>query len=139
MKSRWRSVLVGLIALRACSLDPAFAMEPAKTKTDGKIREGAYYEFRGHVSDRDTIQRNFTLGWEKGSQKITVTAETKIFRQGRAARLEEAKAGDAARGVGQAINGKLVAVAVAFGSEGVELPRDIKVPDSITLPPTTRE
>lgn len=136
---RWRTVVAGLVALRVCSFQLALGAEPVKKKDNAKIREGAYYEFRGHISDRDTIQRSFTLGWDKGSQKITVTSETKIFRQGRVARLEEAKAGDAVRGVGQAMKGNLVAVAVAFGSEGVELPRDIRIPDAITLPPNTRE
>lgn len=100
-----------------------------------KIKEGAYYEFRGRISDRDTIAHTFTLGWAKGSQLITVTRDTKVFRHGRAAKLDEAKSGDAARGFGRVINGHLIAVAVAFGDEGVELPAGIRIPESITLPP----
>ncbi len=100
-----------------------------------KVKEGAYYEFRGRMSDRDTLAQTFTLGWAKGSQLIVVARDTKVFRRGKAAKLDEAKSGDAARGFGRVINGKLVAVAVAFGDEGVELPAGIKIPESITLPP----
>lgn len=133
---RWialASVAVGFSFLTAS----ASAAEPKK-KGD-QIREGAYYEFRGHVSDRNTLENTFTLIWEKGSQLIRITTNTVLYRRGRPAKLEEVKAGDAARGVGQAIKGKLVATAVAFGEEGVELPPNVRVPESITLPPPTRE
>ena len=88
------------------------------------------------MSDRDTIANTFTLGWDKGSQIVAVTKDTKVFRHGHAAKLDDAKSGDAARGFGRVINGKLIAVAVAFGDEGVELPAGIKIPESITLPPS---
>ena len=112
----------------------AQATEPKKEAT--RMKENAYYEFRGHVTDRNTIENTFTLEWSKGSQIITVSAETKIFRYGNAAKLDSVKAGDAVRGVGQATKGKLVASAVAFGAEGVELPSNVKVPNPSTLPPT---
>ncbi len=139
MRSLRSAVVLNAVAFFACWL--AFTMQAGEPpgKADQKIRDGAYYEFRGHLSDRDTIKKVFTLGWASGSQRILVTTDTKIFRQGKAARLEEAKSGDAARGVGVAQSGRLIAVAVAFGSEGVELPPNIKIPDSITLPPSSRE
>ena len=133
MRSRLRLAIIATITLAACPLLPgAHAKEPKKEET--KIKENAYYEFRGHVSDRNTIERTFTLGWDKGSQIIVVTPDTKIFRHGQVAKLDSVKAGDAAHGLGQVTKGKLVATAVAFGAEGVELPPNLKVPSSITLP-----
>jgi len=111
----------------------AQAEEPRKKGT-AKVKEGAYYEFRGRVADRNTLDHTFTLGWSKGSQTIVVNRDTKIFRKGQAASLEEIKAGDAARGVGLAKNGRLLAFAVAFGDEGVELPPGLNLPETITLP-----
>jgi hypothetical protein len=132
MKSRlW--ITLALLAIGACSLSTS--AQAGERKKNDKISEGAYYEFRGHVSDRDTLQRTFTLGWDKGSQLVTVTPSSALYRYGKAAKLEEVKAGDAVRGVGQAIKGKLIALAAAFGAEGVELPLNVKVPASITLPP----
>ena len=101
------------------------------------LRDGAYYEFRGHLYDRSTIAHNFTLYWSAGSQPISVTHETKIYRKGQLASLESVKSGDAVCGVGQARNGRLIAIAVAFGDDGVELPASAKVPSSITLPNNT--
>ncbi|MFL6568101.1 MAG: hypothetical protein ACJ8LI_02955 [Chthoniobacterales bacterium] len=121
-----------------CALLLALACSaPAKDPAGGKsnVKEGAYYEFRGHMSDRDTIANTFTLGWDKGSQPIVVNHDTRVFRYGRAAKLGDAKAGDAARGFGRVLNGKLIAVAVAFGDDGVELPPQVTIPPSITLPP----
>lgn len=115
------------------TINSSFAQGPAKSKS--LVKEGAYYEFRGRMSDRDTLANTFTLGWDKGSQVVVVTRETKIFRKGRAARLEDARSGDAAPGFGRINDGKLLAVAVAFGDAGVELPPSIKIPESITLPP----
>ncbi len=127
-----RCVITGSIALALLALgELGDAKEPSKGK--GAVREGAYYEFRGHMSDRNTIENTFTLGWDKGSQVIAVTRDTKVFRYGRGAKLEEAKAGDAARGFGRVMNGKLIASAVAFGDEGVELPPSVKIPGSITI------
>ena len=128
----WVPVLAAIAMLSFMPCAPA--REPKRQET--RIKENAYYEFRGHVSDRNTIENNFTLGWDKGSQIIVVTANTRIFRHGHAAKLESVKAGDAARGLGQVIKGKLIASAVAFGAEGVELPPSVKVPTSITLPPS---
>ena len=134
MRSRLRLAILATIALTALPFVPcAQAKEPKKEAT--KIKENAYYEFRGHVTDRNTIENTFTLGWSKGSQIIMVTTDTKIFRHGQAAKLESVKAGEAARGLGQVTKGKLIATAVAFGSEGVELPSSLKVPTSITLLP----
>jgi hypothetical protein len=133
MGSRLRLAIIATITLTAFPLVPcAQAKEPKKEET--KIKENAYYEFRGHVSDRNTIEHTFTLEWDKGSQIILVTADTKIFRHGQAAKLDSVKAGDAVRGLGQVSKGKLIASAVAFGGEGVELPPSLKVPTSITLP-----
>jgi hypothetical protein len=81
------------------------------------------------------MENTFTLVWTSGSQIIAITPSTKVFRFGRMANLDSVKAGDAARGFGQAQKGLLVATAVAFGAEGVELPGHVKVPTSITLPP----
>ena len=114
----------------------AGALTAAESKADkGKVRDGAFYEFRGHISDRNTLEKTFTLGWDEGSQVIAIAPETKIFRHGRAANLDDAKSGDAVHGYGRVQKGKLVAFALAFGDEGVELPRSVRVPDSITLPP----
>jgi hypothetical protein len=99
--------------------------------------EGAFYQFRGHIYDRSTIARTFTLYWAEGSQPIIVTPGTKIYRKGRLAPLEAVKSGDAVFGVGQVRNKRLIAVAVAFGDEGVELPPSAKVPTSIVLPNTS--
>jgi hypothetical protein len=131
--SSLRTVLALLMVFLALAC-PAFAKDPAADKSN--VKEGAYYEFRGHMSDRDTIANTFTLGWDKGSQTIVVNSETKIFRYGRRAKVGDAKAGDGAHGFGRVLNGKLIAVAVAFGDEGVDLPADIKIPQSITLPPS---
>jgi hypothetical protein len=110
--------------------------QPGAAKQGGpRIKEGAFYEFRGHIYDRSTIEHNFTLYWGQGRQVIFVSPDTKIFRHGRGAQLQEIKSGDAVRGVGQVKKGKLVAFAVAFGEEGVELPAGFKVPETITLPP----
>lgn len=84
-----------------------------------------------------TIAHNFTLYWSAGSQPISVTRETKIYRKGQLAPLESVKSGDAVCGVGQARSGRLIAIAVAFGDDGVELPASAKVPSSITLPNNT--
>jgi hypothetical protein len=134
MKSHHFAVVILTVALAACAFaeSPA-AVDPKNEKS--KVREGAFYEFRGRISDRNTLEKTFTLGWDKGSQLIAIAPDTKVFRYGRAARLEDAKSGDAVRGFGRVVKGKLVAVAVAFGDEGVELPLGIKIPDSITLPP----
>ncbi len=131
----WRPRIFVVLALLAFlpAPVPLCARQPKERE---KLKEDAYYEFRGHMSDRNTIDRTFTLGWDKGSQVIAITSETKIFRHGRAAKLEETKAGDAVRGIGQAKGRRLVAFAVAFGEEGVELPSFLKVPESITLPPS---
>ncbi len=135
MRSRLRLRIIASVVLTALLFTIcAQATEPKKEAT--RITENAYYEFRGHVTDRNTIENTFTLEWSKGSQIVMISPETKIFRHGQAAKLESVKAGDAARGVGQAMKGKLVASAVAFGAEGVELPSNVKVPDPITLPPT---
>ena len=135
MRSRLWLPIVALMVLTAfpCTIR-AQAREPKKEAT--QIKENAYYEFRGHVTDRNTIENTFTLEWSKGSQIIMISSATKIFRHGQVAKLESVKAGDAARGFGQAMKGKLVASAVAFGAEGVELPSSVKVPTSITLPPS---
>jgi hypothetical protein len=114
---------------------PSADGDPSKAGKS-RIKEGAYYEFRGHIYDRSTIERNFTLYWGEGNQVIAVSRDTKIFRRGRPAQLNDVKSGDAVRGIGQVKNGKLIAYAVAFGDEGVELPASVKVPDSITLPPS---
>ena len=124
------SVVVAAFPLPIC----AQAEQPTKEAT--RLKENAYYEFRGHVTDRNTIENTFTIEWSRGSQIIRVSAETKIFRYGKAAKLDSVKAGDAVRGVGQATKGNLVASAVAFGAEGVELPSNVKVPSPSTLPPT---
>lgn len=135
MRSRLRSAILAAVALAAFPVMPcAQAKEPKKEET--KVKENAYYEFRGHVSDRNTIENTFTLEWAKGSQIIAVTANTKIFRHGKGVKLESVKAGDAARGLGQVIKGKLIASAVAFGADGVELPPHLKIPTSITQPPS---
>lgn len=126
--------LVASVVLAPFALPFAvLAAEPESGR--GKVREGTYYEFRGRMSDRNTLEHTFTLGWDKGSQLIAVTRETRVFRRGRAAKLKDAKSGDAAHGFGRVLKGKLVAVAVAFGDEGVQLPPSVKIPDSITLPP----
>ncbi len=133
MRSRLQLRIIASVVLTALPFTIcARAGEPKKEAT--RIKESAYYEFRGHVADRNTIENTFTLGWDKGSQVIVVTPKTKIFRHGQAVKLESVKAGDAARGVGQVMKGKLVASAVAFGAEDVELPSNVKVPGSITLP-----
>lgn len=124
-------VVVALLAQSAAGAEP----KDAKSK----VRDGAYYEFRGRISDRNTLENTFTLGWDKGSQIIAIARDTKVFRYGRAARLEDAKSGDAVRGFGRVAKGRLVAIAVAFGDEGVELPASVKIPDSITLPPSQYE
>jgi len=115
------------------------AVSPSSVAADQKkrLRDGAYYEFRGHIYDRSTIAHNFTLYWSEGAQPITVTHSTKIYRKGQPALLESVKSGDAVCGVGQAKNGGLIAIAVAFGDEGVELPASAKAPASITLPNNT--
>jgi len=64
-------------------------------------------------------------------------SDTKIYRHGKGAKIEKVKAGEAVLGLGQARRGKLIAIAVAFGDEGVEFPQHVKVPDSITLPRTS--
>ncbi len=133
MRSRLE-IIVTWLAFSAFSFATSIqASEPKKKK--GEIQENAFYEFRGHISDRNTLGHTFTLGWDKGSQIIVVMRDTIVYRKGQAAKLEEAKAGDAARGFGQVKNGKLIALAVAFGQEGVELPPNVKVPDLIKLPP----
>ena len=137
MRSRSRIIVAAsLLAAVAVALS-ARAAEPEKAKS--RIKESAYYEFRGHMSDRNTLDGTFTLGWNKGSQVIVITPETKVFRKGRPAKLHDTKTGDACRGVGKVIKGKLVAIAVAFGSEGVELPSGLKLPESITTAPNTGE
>jgi hypothetical protein len=111
----------------------AYATLSLAADQKSRLRDGAYYEFRGHLYDRSTIAHNFTLYWSAGSQPITVSRETKIYRRGQLASLESVKSGDAVCGVGQAKNGRLIAIAVAFGDDGVELPASAKVPASITL------
>lgn len=132
---------IAIIALASSvATFPASAGEQKEKKDDGpSIRENAYYEFRGHIYDRSTIDRSFTLYWGKGHQVIFVAPSTRIFRHGRAAQLQDVKSGDAVRGIGQVKNGKLTAFAVAFGDEGVELPPGLKVPESITLPPSSSD
>jgi len=123
--------VIAVAVLTALSLVPRlWAKEPRQ-----HLQENAYYEFRGRVTDRNTIENTFTLIWSGGSQIIAITSNTKVFRYGQMAKLDSVKAGDAARGFGQAQKGTLVATAVAFGAEGVELPSNVKVPTSITLPP----
>ena len=130
MRAHRRIIIIALTGLLAPPLTDALKAGPKSESVN--IREGAYYEFRGHISDRDTLTRRFTLGWDKGSQEITVISDTKIFRKGKAAKLEEAKAGDAVRGIGQAKNGRLIATAVAFGDDGVELPASVKMPEPLS-------
>jgi hypothetical protein len=133
MRSRART-LVASVTLAAIALSSgAVAAEPKSDKA--RIREGAYYEFRGRMSDRNTLEHTFTLGWDKGSQVIAIAPDTKVFRRGRAARIDDAKSGDAAHGFGRVVKGRFVAIAVAFGDEGVQLPASVKIPESITLPP----
>ena len=127
MTSRLLLIIVSI----ACAT-PSFAGDQKKG-----LRDGSYYEFRGHLYDRSTIAQNFTLYWSQGSQPITVTRDTRIYRKGRPASLESVKSGDAVCGVGQARNGRIIAIAVAFGDDGVELPASAKVPSSITLPNNT--
>ena len=110
--------------LDACVL----AKDPPKKE---QLKEGAYYGFRGHIYDRSTIAQNFTLYWSEGSQPIQVAPETKIFRKGVPAALGSVKSGDAVDGIGRAQKGKLIAVAVAFGDDGVRLPESAKLPRSV--------
>ena len=135
MRSRVRlSAIVTSIALTGFPfVHCAQSKEPKKEAT--KIKENAYSEFRGHVRDRNTIEKTFILEWDKGSQTIVVAPGTQLYRHGQTAKLESVKAGDAARGLGQVAKGKLIASAVAFGAEGVELPPKLKIPISLTLPP----
>ncbi|MDQ6938661.1 MAG: hypothetical protein M3119_00730 [Verrucomicrobiota bacterium] len=126
-----RSRLLMIVAWIACA-----TLSLAADQKKG-LRNGAYYEFRGHLYDRSTIAHNFTLYWSAGSQPIVVTGETRIYRKGQRAGLESVKSGDAVCGVGLARNGRLIAIAVAFGDDGVELPSSAKVPASITLPNNT--
>ncbi len=134
MRSRLLVVVAAFTLAVLALVSSAPAKEPRR-KDREPIKENAYYEFRAHISDRNTLEHTFTLGWDTGSQIVVVTRDTRIYRKGRAADLEDAKAGDAARGFGQVKNGKLIALAVAFGEEGVELPPNVKIPDVITLPP----
>ena len=134
MRSHLRLPIIASVVLTAFPFGMCTLAGEAK-KEAAKLKENAYYEFRGHVLDRNTIENTFTLEWDKGSQIILISSETKIFRYGQAAKLDSVKAGDAARGVGQATKGKLVASAVAFGGEGVELPSNVKVPNTIKLTP----
>jgi hypothetical protein len=133
MKMRLGVVMSITLAVLS-AIEFAQAKEPPKKE---QLVEGAYYQFRGHIYDRSTIARNFTLYWSEGSQPITVTSDTRIYRKGQVAPLEAVKSGDAVNGVGQVRKGRLIAVAVAFGDDGVELPASAKIPRSITLPNNT--
>src|SRR5450755_1865954 len=119
MRSHLRIIAVAVVLAGLATPNFSSAIEPKKKEKD-QIKEGAYYEFRGHLYDRSTIARNFTLYWSEGSQPISVTPDTKIYRKGQPAPLDSVKSGDAVCGVGQVRNGKLIAVAVAFGDDGVE-------------------
>ena len=134
MRSRLRLPIIASVVLTAfpCTIR-AQAREPKNEAT--RIKENAYYEFRGHVTDRNTIENTFTLEWSRGSRVIVITPETKLFRYGQGVKLDAVKAGDAARGVGQATKGKLMASAVAFGAEGVELPSNVKIPTPTKVTP----
>lgn len=138
MRSHARS-LIGAVAIAL--LAAGVAGSTGEPKDSGKestaIRESAYYEFRGHIYDRSTIDRSFTLYWGKGHQAVFVNSSTRIFRHGRVAQLQEVKSGDAVRGIGQVKNGRLTALIVAFGDDGVDFPPGVKVPESITLPPSS--
>jgi len=131
MRSRTCLRVIAVAVLTAFALVPhMWAKEPRQ-----HLQENAYYEFRGRVTDRNTMENTFTLVWNTGSQIIAITSNTKVFRYGQMEKLDSVKAGDAARGFGQAQKGTLVASAVAFGAEGVELPGNVKIPTSIILPP----
>lgn len=132
MRSTGPAMLLALALIVAFTANLGLGAEPKASKSS--VREGAYYEFRGRMSDRNTLEKTFTLGWDKGSQVIAVAGDTKVDRYGRGAKLDDAKSGDAVRGFGRVLKGRLVAIAVAFGDEGVELPPGIKIPESITLP-----
>lgn len=125
MRSRvWFVVASLAFALGGVSPD-SLAKDPPKKD---KVREGSYYEFRGHLYDRSTIAQTFTLYWSEGSQPINVSSDTKIYRKGVLAPLASVKSGDAVCGIGVVRKGKLIAVAVAFGDDGVELPDKAKPP-----------
>ena len=134
MSSPLRLLAVSVLGVSFLALG-TFAQKAEVPKTS-QLREDAHYEFRGHIYDRSTIDRTFTLYWSEGSQPIMVSPQTKIFRHGKVAQLGQVKSGDAVRGVGVVKKGRLIAVAVAFGDEGVELPAALKVPEAITLPST---
>ncbi|MGZ4966921.1 MAG: hypothetical protein ACXWBM_07725 [Chthoniobacterales bacterium] len=129
MKSRLLVVVsIALVTLGATN--GSFAKDPPKSS----LTEGAYYGFRGHIYDRSTIAHNFTLYWLEGAQPVEIASNTKIYRKARVARLDEVKSGDAVDGVGQVRKGKLIAVAVAFGDDGVRLPEEAKLPGVSLLP-----
>jgi hypothetical protein len=133
MRSRFPIIVAaGALAFFSAS-DFCPAKDPPRNETS-RIRDGAYYEFRGHIYDRSTIEHNFTLYWSAGSQPISVTRDTKIYRKGVSAALESVKSGDAVCGIGQVRKGQLIAVAVAFGDDGVELPEKANLPRASMLP-----
>ena len=128
-----RSRLTVVVSITLATLG-LIALSLAKDPPKQQIKEGTYYGFRGHIFDRSTIAQNFTIYWSEGSQPVQVTPETKIFRKGVPAALGNVKSGDAVDGIGRAQKGKLIAIAVAFGDDGVRLPENAKPPGVSLLP-----
>ena len=99
---------------------------PATTETKPKKNTDAT-AYHGKVMAVDTDGKTITVQDANGELKLDVTAETKISKDGKPAKLADFAAGDDARGsYKKDADGKLNAVSLRVGAKAPTGPKKIK-------------
>lgn len=93
------------------------AQEQKKPKTDqAEKKKSDVYPFRGKVASVDKAGKTITLQGKEKSRVIQITDQTKITKAGKAAKLDDATAGEDVGGqVRRTDDGKEVAVSLRIG------------------------
>ena len=116
-----KSILkVSLIGLLAAAVVEAPLQVCAQTGTNAVPRTGrrAGVQFRGKLSAVDKTAKTITVAAAAGDRTFQITSETKIFKAGKPAVLEDGVVGEEVSGsYRKAEDGKLNAIMVRFGGK----------------------
>lgn len=110
------------VSLHAQGQDKAADKKAATEKKAGEEKKGAAGPFHGKLAAVDKAGKTITVG----KRTFSITSESKLFKAGKPATLEEGVVGEEVSGyVKPDANGKLVATKVNFGPK-VETKSDSK-------------
>jgi Cu/Ag efflux protein CusF len=105
---------IGLVAAFAAGATVTVQAQDKKPETAAEGKKDRPIPFRGKINEIDKAAKTINIGKEK-KKTIQITDKTKVTKDGKAATLDDAKAGDEVGGSYRDVGGKLEANSLRIG------------------------